>query len=1416
MSNISNTMPGANVFGTSSKDTIYNSGRLAKVFAGSGDDRINNLNNDYSTIYCEDGDDTVSNNGRATIYGGNGNDAIYHDNDYSLIDGLDGNDKIYIENYGSNNTIIGGKDSNHIVGNGKSQVYLYYGDGYDTIENVGTNSTIKIATANYQKTTSGNNVIIKVGAFSMTLKDVAGTKLNIETFNPAEGTVQNPDENNNVQNDTDNVTLQAGKGKDTLINTGKKVDLYGGNDDDYLSNSGANPTLHGDGGNDKIFNSGSDASIHCGDGNDYLKNSGKNSTLYGDKGNDWINNEGNSVTITGGPQNDYIKNSGTNILFKYAEGDGDDLIEGFNSSSTLKITDYLETKDGVYTMQKDGSDVLVNVGKSVIILKGAASLSKINIVGKEAEPETVNSSSNTRYFTEGNDKVFNYVYGDLFITNTAIYLLGGDDSIWSENYTHFNSISGGNGKDTIDNSGGYVSISGDAGDDSIVSNGTNNTIHGNVGNDVIYNKGDNTKVFGDANNDSIKNTGDSVSVYGGDGSDTLVNYTMNKAYLDGGFGNDIISISGQYSGTFYYKGNTVRGGTGDDTVYNGGQEQIYKYFAGDGNDVIYGHHEKDTVCIVGAKYTSTKSGNDVIIKVGTGSITLKNSADKNINIDGIYDIAEPTDTLGGNSSTSSALNLDNFTDRIKITGTDLHDSIANYAQYVTIDGGKGSDAIVNYFAQKVDNDGNATAVLSNGDNAVIYGGDGSDFIYNYGAKATVNGGAGNDLIYNEGIFLINEDGEILGTFSVEDKFSIDGGAGNDYIYNVNERAILNGGTGDDVIDLQDSTNALVKYTAGDGNDTIKGFNTTSTLQIGGGTGTYSSAKSGDNLILTVGTGSITLIDAATQKLNILGKENSALNWKLNGTTATYGNSITVTGVKSLDGVSLNNKTVTLSNAALNQGTVTISDGYTLALGSDVAKSSTTAAKWTGSGSTYTYTAAGTSAGYKLSGNKISYTSASGGDKFTISGVKNTSAVTVSGKKVTVGNKSLNGKAVTLTGDFTLALGKDVATSAKKTVGAFTTVSKGTATYKTATTSDYYKISGKKISYTAGTGGQSITLKNLNTAATLSTVKNGVTVAEKSGTYNITFKNSAVLTTKAPTISVAKGLKYTVAVADSLKPVTKSAWTVSGTTATFRTNTTAGYSVNSKNAVVYSAQKTGSPLLELGGLAKGIKASSLTAPKNKVVTLNANVLGKNASLKSNGGGYTLNLTGNMSGKKFTGTGKVDTLTVAANNANVDLGAGNDVVTLSGLKVTLNGGAGNDKLTGSKNVDLLYGGAGNDSILGNAGNDKLYGDAGNDTLRGGAGNDTLTGGKGDDKLWGDAGKDTFLYSNGDGKDVIFGFENNDLLQITGVFSASYNKSKKEIAFKVGSTANAITLKDFTATSFHINGDTYGINGTRLVKK
>ena len=113
-------------------------------------------------------------------------------------------------------------------------------------------------------------------------------------------------------------------------------------------------------------------------------------------------------------------------------------------------------------------------------------------------------------------------------------------------------------------------------------------------------------------------------------------------------------------------------------------------------------------------------------------------------------------------------------------------------------------------------------------------------------------------------------------------------------------------------------------------------------------------------------------------------------------------------------------------------------------------------------------------------------------------------------------------------------------------------------------------------------------------------------------------------------------------------------------------------------------------------------------------------------------------------------------------------------------------------------------------------KITGNALANTISGGSKNDSLYGGAGNDTLYGDAGKDVFIYANGEGKDVIYGFENNDMLKITGTFSASYNKSKKEIYFKVGSTKSAITLNDFTASTFNVNGTNYKISGSKLVKK
>lgn len=155
-----------------------------------------------------------------------------------------------------------------------------------------------------------------------------------------------------------------------------------------------------------------------------------------------------------------------------------------------------------------------------------------------------------------------------------------------------------------------------------------------------------------------------------------------------------------------------------------------------------------------------------------------------------------------------------------------------------------------------------------------------------------------------------------------------------------------------------------------------------------------------------------------------------------------------------------------------------------------------------------------------------------------------------------------------------------------------------------------------------------------------------------------------------------------------------------------------------------------------------------------------------------------------------------------------------ITGNALDNEIVGGTGNDKLYGDAGYDMLYGGNGNDSLYGGDDNDYIEGGAGNDKLYGDTGYDTLYGGAGNDSLWGGDGDYLFIYNAGEGKDYIFGFEDYDTLSLDGLeFTATYSKKNAAVTLKFDD--GSIVLKNFTATTFHIDNDTYQISGTKLVK-
>ena len=920
--NYKNELDDATVRGLGGDDTIENKGDNVTVDAGNGDDSIGNyfftfdvtinagagddyiLNNgEYVIINGEDGDDTVTNQEEyATINGGAGNDFIDNINvwGYVEINGGDDNDNIYNDarhvtidggngdDYINHHDILGDGDVSINGGNGddkflidgdldddaeattingglgndsinlisdtnKVLIEFEVGGGSDTVVGFNETDTLSISGGEYIRSTVGNDVVFAVGTDSITLVDAAGLS----------------------------VVNIIGTGREN-----KFINLTEENDRYYNTFDGA--TINAKDGSDDIWNYANSVSIGGNTGSDYVENYGASITIAGGAGNDFIWSDGESATIRGGADNDTVvlsDNAQSNLIV-YNVGDGYDTVDGLKATDTLRIGD----GTGTYVAPTIDNDIIVHVGTGQIKLWNAASLGadNINIEGIKGE-----SYSTTEIkLSNSNDTYANSLEG------ASIYAYGGDD--------------------TITNSGSNVYMDGQ-------------------GNNSIINSGNNVTIVVDSGNDSISNTGNNVDIYDIAGDDTIENSGSN-ATITGGEGIDKISLIG------------------------GSQNNRIRYYAGDGNDTVWGFDKTDTISIAGGSYIRSTVGNDVVFAVGTDSILLVNAASlaEEIRVYGtgidnkFIELTEDDDdftnlaenlvqnvygsdrqrivvnvgasaTINGNGGDDTLSNfnpfasisggagndkirndgsygdneyggeystidggadndtIDNSANFVSISGGDGDDRIDNdgsgreYGQNVTIEGGSGNDYIDNDEGVNILIDGGAgdDTIDNNSDldddwnddendnsssyHASIVGGEGNDSIYNRGSNVSIMGGTGDDSITNYGV-----------------SATIDGGADNDVIDNSGDDASIVGNTGDDQIILSSYSNNFIQYNLGDGNDTIWGFDEDDTLQIGDGTDTYSTVGSGDDVIINVGTASITLKDYREEpEHNIIGASGSS-------------------------------------------------------------------------------------------------------------------------------------------------------------------------------------------------------------------------------------------------------------------------------------------------------------------------------------------------------------------------------------------------------------------------------------------------------------------------------------------------------------------------------------------------------------
>ena len=1432
----------ATIYGQQGSDTIYNYADSVIIDNVTDDNSISSASKNYIMNYgssvkisCGAGGDSIENNGgkKVTIFGGKGADSVHIYAASSLtVDGGDNND-IIINDNSSSISIVGGKGADSIENNGGSKIKIFGGEGADSIH---------IHAAESLTIDGGDNDDIIINDNSSTVSIIGGKGAD-SIYNRSGNAVEidGGADNDYIFNDGSTVTVYGGEGADSIISGGSNVTIEGNEGDNFISLSAgaennviryntvtggynSHNVVKGFDSNDKVYIANSIDYMRATVGSDVvitlldslstdsigdsigtitlqdtaslsnvnisggiLNNTVSGVTLTDNNSTDKIKNFASNVTIEGKNGDDQITlgSDVTNNVIKYKSGEGNDTIFGLNEkNSGFK----LQIGDG----KVDYSDLIVANNGDIVVKVDTGSITFKDILLENVDKISINNKEiSLALFKTG--KIELTPYKDVFEINTgniSVDALNGDDSILSnaEGVT----IIGGAGNDTIslssDATNNLIQYSKHDGkdiiygfnetttlqigdgekdtyyfinseeDDDETNDGDNNiivtvgkgkitlvgaatlesvdwtknikgmfsdiinismsdddsdtvntsdgaSIKGNAKNNFIQNNGEGAKVYGEAGNDSINNFGDGSSVFGGDDDDILQNISSEVL---------------------------VKGENGADNINNWGS--LVTIDGGEGNDKIYSAAVHETS-------QETYSVTDVLINSGIGDDSINN-----------YSSTVTIDAGEGDNT------INNKGNNVIITTYDGKDVIGSQGNDVEIYAGNGANSINssgnNVTIESGDDD---DTILSSGSDVTITSAAGNDSIYvDYGKNVSINVGEGKNAIKAYLTDSTVESGSDNDKMIISgSEVSIESGAGNDKITVSASYSTINAGAGNDTIDFKSSRGGnLILYTLGDGADSIYNFSDSDTLSISGSK--YSSAISGDNLILNVGGEEITIFDAAyISKFNIDGTGEPSDTFLVRSDTKSP---VTVdSSIKNIISFG-RTKEVKITGNALDNSIIGGTKADTLygAGGADSLTGGTGA-------DLFVYGEGNDVITDYVSGDKISLASGVKISDVTIDGndvlltTNNGSLKIIDGYKV----RKSNGKIIDTDRKITFVEGKNstsyIFDEHKIFDSGKTAMSLTSGITDTVFNSASDKISSKLKTIDASSVYLSTTVTGNK--------KNNLIIASEGGSSLDGGKGNDTLQggNGADTFVYRKneGNDFIVNYEDDDKISI-----VGGTVSEMSVNKTdVIFKIGSKKLTVKDANEKAITLSDNGTI-KYFIDNVLYNESKTAATLSTNF-------------------------SATGTTEIDAKTID--------------VTLTKKAVNISGNSKANSIIGGTRNDTLYGGAGKDTIIGGNGSDLLYGDAGADSLWGGKGNDTLYGGD---------GADTFVYAKGDGRDVIIGFGNDDLLELSSAFKASYNAKRKEITLKV--SGGSIMFKDYTADTFHIGKNTYQIVDGSFKKK
>src|SRR6516225_8980035 len=813
---------------------------LVQVFGQGGNDTITldeaNGALPAAQLFGGAGNDTLTGgSGADQLFGGAGNDTLLGKGGNDLLFGGAGND-----------TLIGGTGDDQVFGEaGNDRMIWNPGDGSDLFEGGDGNDTAEVNGGNgaesFTITANGSRVRFDRVSPAPFFLDIGTTENLVVNANGGDDTITGGDGDDRLLGGDGNDLITGGRGNDTA--------LLGAGDDTFVWNPGdGSDVVEGQDGTDTLVFNGSNVSEKI----NISANHGRVS-LVRDVGNVTmdlngvehiqLNALGSADNIT---VNDLSGTGVTQVAIDLASPPGSGVGDGAADTVTVNATKY----DDVIAVQGQNGSLTVTGLPEAITISGSESTDTLVVAGG-AGNDTLSAATlpagNTTLTLDGgsgNDTIIGSQGDDI--------LLGGDGNDTVTGGRGNDTALLGNGNDTfIWNPGdGSDTVEGQAGTDTLVFNGANI----NERMDISAN-GERARLTRDVGNITMDLNGvERIQINALGGADSI---TVNDLT-----GTDVTRVALDLSAP---TGSGQGDGQPDTVIVNGtaGDDQI-KVVSSGASVVVNGLAAQ--VTIAGAEggkdslVINGLAGNDTInasaLNAGQISLTIIGGAGNDVALLGagddtfIWNPGDASDTVEGQAGTDTLqFNGANIDEKIDISANGSRARLTrdvgnvtmdlNGVEHIEVNARGGADTIT--VNDLTGTDVNQVAI----DLGAQPGSPGGDGAADTIVLNATNGDDASSIVNNNGIVTVS---------GLPEEVTISN-------FETNDRIVINGLGGDDVITASALTGMLLTANGGDGDDVLIGSPGNDTLT--GGNGDDVLLGGGGQDVLDGGPGNNVVIASAT-------------------------------------------------------------------------------------------------------------------------------------------------------------------------------------------------------------------------------------------------------------------------------------------------------------------------------------------------------------------------------------------------------------------------------------------------------------------------------------------------------------------------------------------------------------------------